>query len=282
MRIGRSLAVLGVFGGLPLALAAGVTPLALRASQRVSGPPAVNMITDAERQAGWVLLFDGKTIDRWHGYGSRDVPPGWQVVDGTLTRVQAAVDLASAEDYADFELMLDWRIAPAGNSGIMFRVVEGADPPYYSGPEMQILDNARHADGRAPETSAGSNYALHAPTKDMTRPVGEWNAVRLLARGNHVEHWLNGEKIVEYELGSPDWVARVKKSKFNEWPPYGRARAGRIVLQDHGDVVSFRNIKIRRLGSGLASCFLETPVVNGLDWKLQFPKSKKQDLTPTP
>ena len=211
------------------------------------GAAAQNTLTDAERRDGWTLLFDGRTIDKWRGYGLTTRPDGWQVVDGTITRVTAAGDLVTGEEFADFELALEWRIGPAGNSGIMFRVVEGADPPYHSGPELQILDNARHADGRVPETSAGSNYALHAPTRDATRPVGEWNAVRLLVRGNHVEHWLNGEQVVEYELGSADWQARVRRSKFNDWPPYGRARSGRIVLQDHGDVVAFRNIKIRAL-----------------------------------
>ena len=208
---------------------------------------SLNALTAAERQAGWTLLFDGRTIDRWRGYGTQTVPPGWVIADGALTRARPAADLASVDQFANFELSIDWKISPGGNSGIMFRVVEGADPPYYSGPEMQILDNAGHADGKAPETSAGSNYALHAPTKDMTRPVGEWNTARLLVNGTHVEHWLNGEKVVEYELGSPDWTARVARSKFSAWPTYGRATTGRLVLQDHGDVVAYRNIKIRTI-----------------------------------
>lgn len=211
------------------------------------GAAALNTLTSAERQAGWTLLFDGRTIDRWRGYGTQSVPPGWVIADGALTRAQPAVDLVSVEEFANFELAFEWKISPAGNSGIMFRVVEGADPPYYSGPEMQILDNGGHADGQAPETSAGSNYALHAPTKDLTRPVGAWNAARLIVNQSHVEHWLNGEKIVEDQLGSPDWVARVAGSKFSAWPPYGKAATGRLVLQDHGDVVAFRNIKIRKL-----------------------------------
>jgi hypothetical protein len=231
------------------AIAALVAACAMPAApdQAAGGQESMNTLTDAERREGWQLLFNGRTIDRWRGYGQTSVPAGWQVRDGTLTRSQPAVDLVSVDEFADFELALEWRISPAGNSGIMFRVVEGPDPPYHTGPEMQILDNAGHADGRAPETSAGSNYALHAPSRDMTRPVGEWNAVRLLVHGNHVEHWLNGQKIVEYELGSPDWLARVRRSKFNEWPGYGRAKSGRLVLQDHGDVVSYRNIKIRGL-----------------------------------
>jgi hypothetical protein len=112
---------------------------------------------------------------------------------------------------------------------------------------MQILDNAGHADGKVRETTAGSNYALHAPVRDVTRPVGDWNAVRLIVNGSRVEHWLNDVKVVEYELGSADWLARVKPSKFNDWPEYGRATRGHIVLQDHGDEVAFRNLKIRVL-----------------------------------
>jgi hypothetical protein len=129
----------------------------------------------------------------------------------------------------------------------MFRVLEGPEAPYHTGPEMQILDNAKHADGKVPETSAGSNYALHAPIRDVTRPVGSWNVVRLIVNGNQVEHWLNLVRVVAYELGSADWLARVRPSKFNDWPGYGKAPRGHIVLQDHGDVVSFRNLKIRIL-----------------------------------
>jgi len=245
MRRRRSLP-LAILPSLVLIASFALGPAATAARQQAGGGTP-NALTDAERAAGWMLLFDGKTIEHWRGYGQSDVPAGWQVVDGTLSRLRGGGDLATKEEFANFELALEWRITPGGNSGIMFRVVEGVDPPYYSGPELQILDNARHADGKVPETSAGSNYALHAPTKDATKPVGEWNAVRLVVNGAHVEHWLNDIKVVEYELWSPDWQSRVRASKFNEWPPYGRARAGRLVLQDHGDVVAYRNIKIRRL-----------------------------------
>jgi hypothetical protein len=142
---------------------------------------------------------------------------------------------------------LEWKVGPAGNSGIMFRVTGDAKLPYETGPEMQVLDNAGHKDGAAPVTAAGSNYALHAPVRDVTRPVGEWNAVRLVVRGAHVEHWLNGVKLLEYELWSPDWEARVKASKFATMPGYGRAKRGHLVLQDHNDPVWYRNIRVRPL-----------------------------------
>jgi hypothetical protein len=156
-------------------------------------------------------------------------------------------DLITVDQYGDFELRLEWKIARGGNSGIMFHVTDDAGQTYETGPEMQVLDNGGHADGRDPVTSAGSNYALHAPTRDVTRPIGEWNEVRLLVRGPHVEHWLNGVKLLEYELWSPDWEARVQASKFKTMPGYGRARRGHIALQDHGDRVSYRNIRIKTL-----------------------------------
>jgi hypothetical protein len=206
---------------------------------------AVNTLTAEEAADGWQLLFDGRTTAGWRGFKSQGVPAGWQVVDGALTRVGGGGDLMTSEQYEDFELAFEWKLAEGGNSGVMFRVTEDADATYHTGPEVQILDDARHPDGQNPATSTGANYALHAPTRDVVRPIGEWNEARLLVDGTHVEHWLNGEKIVEYELGSADWEERVADSKFAEWPGYGRAPRGHIVLQDHGDWVAYRNIRIR-------------------------------------
>jgi hypothetical protein len=225
-------------------------PSSLRARQAAAAPPPErphNTLTDEERAAGWQLLFDGQTTTGWRGFRRDDMPAGWQVANGKLKRVAQGGDIITTEQYGSFELELEWRIETGGNSGIFFHVTEDADHVWQTGPEMQILDNAAHRDGLQPETSAGSNYALHAPTRDVTRPPGEWNRVRLVVHGNHVEHWLNGEKIVEYELGSDDWKARVEASKFRDMPGYGRARSGHIALQDHGDPVAFRNIRIRIL-----------------------------------
>jgi hypothetical protein len=193
------------------------------------------------------LLADSAAA--WRGYQKTGLPAGWQLVDGALTRVGAGGDIITREEYDNFELTLEWKISPGGNSGIFFHVVEDSslNAVYLSGSEMQVLDNAGHADGKTPNTSAGSNFGLYAPTRDLTRPVGEWNQVRLLVNGDHVEHWLNGEKVVAYELGSNDWKQRVQASKFRSWPRYGAARRGHIALQDHGDWVAFRNIRIRRL-----------------------------------
>lgn len=209
--------------------------------------PAADTLTGAEKAQGWALLFDGESLAGWRGYRRDAAPEGWQAVDGTLARVGRGGDLVTVEQFADFELRFDWRVEEGGNSGVMFRVAEGDGPTWHTGPEFQILHNAGHRDGRAPVTSAGSNYALHAPARDATRPVGTWNTARLVVRGARVEHWMNGQRLLAYELGGPDWERRVRASKFAAVPRYGREPRGHIAIQDHGDPVAFRNIKIRRL-----------------------------------
>jgi hypothetical protein len=205
------------------------------------------VLTSEEQAAGWRSLFDGRTTAGWRGYKQREMPRGWQVVDGALTRVADGGDIITVDQYANFELALEWKVAPGGNSGIFYRVVEGPERTYHSGPEMQVLDDAGHADGKARLTSAGSLYGLYAAPAGVVKPAGEWNAVRIVANGAHVEHWLNGVKVVDCELWSPEWGRLVAASKFREWPTYGRARRGHIALQDHGDWVAYRNIKIKVL-----------------------------------
>jgi len=207
----------------------------------------MNTLTAAERAAGWRLLFDGKTAAGWRGYHMDALPSGWQVQEGALTRVGDGGDIISREQFADFELVLEWKVAPGGNSGVMYRVTEEYDYSYKSGPEMQVLDDAAHRDGLSRLTAAGANYGLYPAPAGVVKPAGEWNLARIVVHGNHVEHWLNGQKVVEYELLSPEWETRVKESKFVEWPNYGRAKRGHIALQDHGDRVAYRNIKIREL-----------------------------------
>jgi len=211
------------------------------------GGQTPNTLTPAERAAGWRLLFDGRTTAGWRGFRQDTMPVGWQVVDGTLTRVVAGGDILTVDQFASFELTVDWKVAPGGNSGIFFHVTEGAGAVYEAGPEMQVLDDAGHADGRSRLTAAGSNFALHPAPPGVVRPADQWNRARIVVDGAHVEHWLNGVKVVEYELWSPDWEARVAASKFAQWPGYGRARSGHIALQDHGDRVAYRDIKIRTL-----------------------------------
>ena len=208
---------------------------------------AHNTLTPKEKADGWRLLFDGRTTQGWRGYGLDTMPSGWSVLHGALTRVGNTRDIITRDEFGDFELRLQWKIAPGGNSGIMYRVHEDSNPSYFSGPEMQVLDDARNEDGKDPLTSAGSDYALYPAPRGVVKPAGAWNRVRIVVKGNHVEHWLNGKKIVEYELNSPDWKARVAKSKFAAWPTYGQSPRGHIALQEHGFRVQFRDIRVREL-----------------------------------
>ena len=205
-------------------------------------------LSAGETAAGFRLLFDGATTEGWRGYRSDAVPSGWSVAGGELAFLaveDGRGDLVTTETFGSFELRLEWKVAEGGNSGIFFHVTEDHDWPWESGPEMQVLDNANHPDGSSPLTSAGSNYALHGPPEDVSNPAGEWNSVRLIVDGDRVEHWLNGVKVVEYTLGSADWEALVAASKFGEMADYGRFGTGHLALQDHGDPVWFRNIRLR-------------------------------------
>ena len=204
-------------------------------------------VTVATADTGWRALFDGRTTAGWRGYRRPDMPAGWEVVDGALTRTGAGGDIITVDQFGNFELELEWMVAPGGNSGIFYRVTEAGEAGYNTGPEMQVLDDAAHADGLSRVTAAGSAYGLYPAPPGVVKPAGEWNAVRIVVRGQQVEHWLNGTRVVEYELGSPDWEAKVKASKFAQWPGYGRAPRGHIALQDHGDRVAYRNIRIREL-----------------------------------
>lgn len=210
------------------------------------------MSIPATPAASWRSLFDGHTPEAWRGFKSDRLPAGWRVVDGALTRVERAGDIVTREQFQDFELELEWKVAPGGNSGIFYRVVEAPELEWVwqSGPELQVLDDAGHPDGRRPETSAGACYGLYPPSIAAARPAGEWNETRILVRGHRVEHWLNGHRVVAYELGSPEWRERVHGSKFAGLPRYGRAPRGHIALQDHGDWVAYRDIRIRDLAGG--------------------------------
>lgn len=208
----------------------------------------LNRLTAEEQEAGWRLLSDG-TLDAWRGYRREDVPAGWSAAGNTIafTPGVGSGSIITRELFTDFELVFEWRVEERGNSGVFYKVTEAERAPYWTGPEYQILDNAGHPDGRQPETSAGSNYALHAPTEDVSRPVGDWNEGRIVVRGPLVEHWMNGVMVVEYELWTDDWRRLVAETKFSEWPGYGMAEEGHLGLQDHGDPVWYRNVRIREL-----------------------------------
>ena len=229
--------------------------------QAGSAPPA-NTLTPSEKAAGWKLLFDGKTTNGWRGFRREKFPEeGWVIEGGAIKHVpgngeqsQNGGDIITVEQYDNFELQLEWRISPGGNSGIKYLIAEEMVKSGYSGLgfEMQVLDDDRHPDakmGKNGNRTAGALYDLIAPKNKVLHPVGEWNQVRLIVQGNHVEHWLNGAKVVEFELGSPELKALIAESKYKNIPKFGEVRKGHILLQDHGDEVWFRNIKLRELSA---------------------------------
>ncbi len=234
--------------------------LALAGCAQAQGAAAANPETAVTREpslplpagvkaGAWVDLFAGGASKHWRGYRLDTLPQAWayDAATNTMTRTRTGGDIVTRGEWEDFEFEIEWKVGPGGNNGIFYHAGEGTNVIYENAPEMQILDNTRHPDGKNPLTSAGANYALDAPTMDMTRPVGEWNRARVVVIGDHVEHWLNGMKVVEYTLWTPEWAAKVAGSKFKQWPTYGLAHRGHIGLQEHGDVVSFRNARIREL-----------------------------------
>jgi hypothetical protein len=217
--------------------------------------PGVATLTDAEKAAGWKVLFDGTSADNFRGYNKDKLPDGWKVTDGALVRSgKGAGDIVTKEQYDSFDLVLEYKIGKGGNSGLMFRVMEvKGKPPYDSGPEVQILDNVA---GKDPQRS-GWLYQMYQPPADpktgkpldATKPVGEWNQMRFLLDGNKGATWMNGTKYYEFEIGTEEWKARLAKSKFAKWENFAKATKGHICLQDHGDEVAFRNIKIRPIAT---------------------------------
>ncbi len=238
-------------GGLMLmALAAG----AARADRH---EPAPNTLSAKERAEGWTLLFDGRGLSGWKSYDGGAPSPAWQVRDGTLALTansgsMTGADLVTTETYGAFELTLDWKVERGGNSGVLYlaRNVPQTKHIYETGLEMQILDDAGHADGKIPSHRAGALYDLTVPPPGASRPAGSWNHARLLVEPGRVRQWLNGTPTADVSFGDAAWKARVAASKFATMPLFGTFTSGVIGLQDHGDPVAFRNIKLRRLDGG--------------------------------
>lgn len=208
---------------------------------------------DEAGSTGWKVLFDGTTLNGWRTF--KNLPnDSWEVSDGTLhckpfneNGENKRADLITEEQFENFELELEWKISPQGNSGIMFRVSEEFEQPYLSGPEYQVLDDLNYPGEVKPTNMTASNYDMHVAEGKVLKPVGEWNLTKIVVNGNSVEHWLNGNKVLSYELGSADWQARKDSSKWKEVAGYGASARGHICLQDHGNEVWYRNIKIRSL-----------------------------------
>jgi hypothetical protein len=218
-----------------------------------------NTLTTQEENEGWILLFDGKSTDAWRGYNKKEFPQsGWEVRDEQLVitfsgteEAGSAGDIITRERFGNFELSMEFMLTDSANSGIFYMVQEFEDHPiWHLAPEFQVLDNPTYESMLGDWMDmhrTGDNYDLEAAKEDYSKPVGEWNSARIIKNGNHVEHWLNEQLTVSYEIGSIKWKNQVAASKFSEFAMYAMARHGNIGLQDHGHEVMYRNIKIRRL-----------------------------------
>ncbi|MCC8408897.1 DUF1080 domain-containing protein [Mucilaginibacter sp. UR6-1] len=204
---------------------------------------------------GWVSLFDGKTLNGWHAYNKTTKVENWVAKDGILTCVGSEHeatngDIVTDKEYGNFELTWDWQIGKGSNSGVMYHVVEDAKYPYTftTGPEYQLIDEVGW-DGKLEDwQKAGCDYAMHLPNeKKKLKPVGQWNTSKIIFNKGHVEHWLNGAKILEFEAWSPEWTEKKTTGKWKDDPDYGMAKKGRIALQAHGGKIAFKNIKIMEL-----------------------------------
>jgi hypothetical protein len=214
---------------------------------------AQNALTKKEKKEGWTLLFDGKSTAGWRTFNSTAAGAAWKVEDGALTLESKAKegrgDLLTDKSYENYELTIEWKISACGNSGVIFNVVE--DPKYkatyHTGPEMQVLDNTCHPDAKIIKHRAGDLYDLISVSKETVKPAGEWNVAKLVSDHGKMQFWLNGEQLVTFTMHDAAWDAMVAGSKFKSMPDFGKATGGHIALQDHGDQVWFRNIKIREL-----------------------------------
>jgi Domain of Unknown Function (DUF1080) len=214
---------------------------------------AQNSLSGKEKKNGWILLFDGETTSGWRTFNSGKAGSAWKVSNGELyldkTANEGRGDLLTDKEYQDYELSMEWKIDACGNSGIIFHVVEDAKyaATYLTGPEMQVLDNACHPDAKIIKHRAGDLYDMISCSKETVKPAGEWNLAQIISHNGKMEFWLNGTKVVEFTMHTPQWNEMVANSKFKTMPDFGKALKGRIALQDHGDQVWFRNIKIKVL-----------------------------------
>ncbi len=226
-------------------------------NRTISDSMVHNTLTEQEISDGWELLFDGASMEHWRVYNQEAIPAGWVVEDGAMVfdpeqrNDQYGLDIITKETYGDFELKLEWWLSEAGNSGIFYHVIEQEDKAlYWSGPEMQILDNENHPDadqGVDGNRKAGSLYDLIPAVPQNAKPNGEWNSVKIVAKGDVIEHWQNGEMVLSFDRSTEEWKNLVAGSKFAPHPEFGTAAEGHIALQDHDDLVKFRNLKIRPL-----------------------------------
>jgi len=236
-----------------------LTALSIAACNSQSEKKTAEPAAENKSDSGWVSLFDGKTLTGWHNYGKTTVGEAWKVVDGTLYldttkkagwQTAQGGDIVSADEYDNFDLKLEWKIAPGGNSGIIYYVHEDTTKYKYvwqTGPEMQVLDNDLHSDGKIPKHRAGDLYDLISCKTETVKKPGEWNEAEIIAKDGKLDYYLNGTNVVSTTLWDDAWKKLVAGSKFKEWPDFGTYKKGHIALQDHGNTVWYRNIRIKKL-----------------------------------
>ncbi len=228
-----------------------------------------NTLTEAEKAEGWELLFDGHTLNGWRDYNGEELTAPWFVEDGLIQAKGEGADehgyIVTEKIYENFELVWDWKIADEGNSGVLYHVVENPKfkVPYVTGPEYQLIDDHGFPEPLEEWQRTASDYAMHTPDYSIIeiKPAGEWNTSKIVFDNGHVEHWLNGEKVVEFQAWTEDWFARKNSGKWENAPEYGLARKGVICLQDHGSAAWFRNVKIKELPKKTK----EVDLFNGVD-----------------
>jgi len=212
-----------------------------------------NTLSKKEKEHGYVLLFDGKSMNGWRAYQNKSLA-SWEVENGTLhckgsdeNHEAEKADLLTNKKYENFDLSLDYKISPKGNSGILYMVSEEYPSSHLSGPEYQIIDDINFPDKLEDWQHTAANYAMNPAPTAHPNPAGEWNHAGIIVNGNHVEHWLNGEKVVEYEMNSDDWNQRKNSGKWKDVPTYAKSKSGYITFQNHGSEAWFKNIKIKEL-----------------------------------
>ncbi|MBI1344014.1 MAG: DUF1080 domain-containing protein [Terrimonas sp.] len=209
-----------------------------------------NSLTKKEKKEGWVLLFDGQSTNGWRGYQNKEAKE-WTVYNGELIcrkgDFTGRADLITNDEYENFELSVDWKIDPEQNSGIIYMVTEDNKASYESGPEYQLIDDLGYPEKLKDGQFSGANYDMNPPLKHTVKKAGEYNHTVIIVNKGHVEHWLNGEKVVDYQLWTPEWEKNKANSKWKNVKTYGMSKSGHIALQDHGGGVSFKNIKLKKL-----------------------------------
>lgn len=234
-----------------LRLLVSVLLVAVAAAAHVGTTPAQqpNSLSATEKSAGWRLLFDGTSTTGWHVYGAGAVL-GWDIADDSLVALGqgGGHDIVTNDEFENFDLLIDWKLSARANSGIFFNVVEqGYDVIYATGPEYQLIDDDGWPGKLEDWQHTGANYAMHPPLARAAKPIGEWNHTRIVVNRGHVEHWLNGVRTADYQMWTPEWEKLRAVGKWKDFPGYGRAKKGKLGLQDHGNKVWFRNIKVRVL-----------------------------------